>query len=111
MDANKTLREKARWELHKIATSYFEPTQETTPHETTAVWPLPISKNIQVRQTTHAEHCWRSENKLFSYVLLCTPIHGHTSVGRPARTYLHQLYANTGCSFKDLPGAIDDRDK
>ena len=31
-------------------------------------------------------------------------------VGWPARTYLQQLCANTGCSLEDLPGAMDDRD-
>ena len=30
--------------------------------------------------------------------------------GRPARTYIQQLFADTGCSLEDLPGAMDDRD-
>ena len=30
--------------------------------------------------------------------------------GRPARTYLQQPCADTGCSLKDLPGAMDDSD-
>ena len=34
-----------------------------------------------------------------------------TSVGWPARTYLHQLCADTGCSLEDLLGAMDDRDR
>ena len=29
--------------------------------------------------------------------------------GRPARTYIQQLYADTGCSPEDLPEAMDDR--
>ena len=40
MDANKTPSEKARWELHKNATTYSEKIQEAAPHKTTAVWPL-----------------------------------------------------------------------
>ena len=28
--------------------------------------------------------------------------------GRPARTYIQQLYANTRCSPEDLPEAMDD---
>ena len=31
-------------------------------------------------------------------------------VGQAARTYIQQLYADTGCSLEDLPGAVDDRD-
>ena len=43
-----------------------------------------------------------------------TPAHGRAKVGRakvgrPARTYIHQLSADTGCSLKDLPGAMDNR--
>ena len=40
----------------------------------------PISKPIQVRQTRHAKHCWRSKDELISDVLLWTPSHGHASV-------------------------------
>ena len=71
----------------------------------------PISKTIQIRWTRHVGHCWRSKNKLISYVLLWTPSHGHTSVRWPARTYIPQLCANTGCSLEDQPGAMDDRDE
>ena len=28
----------------------------------------------------------------------------------PARIYIQQLYADTGCSLEDLPGAMEDRD-
>ena len=40
MDADKTHRDKVRWDLHKNATSYIEQILEATPHETTAVWSL-----------------------------------------------------------------------
>ena len=40
MDADKTYWEKARYELYKNATSYFQQIQEETPHETKVVWPL-----------------------------------------------------------------------
>ena len=40
MDTDKMPREKARWELHKNATSYIEQILEETPHKTTAVQPL-----------------------------------------------------------------------
>ena len=70
----------------------------------------PITKTIQVRWTRHAGHCWRSKNELISDILLWTPSHGWAKVGQPARTYIQQLCANTGCSLEDLPGAIDDRE-
>ena len=50
------------------------------------------------------------KDKLISDVLLWTPTHGCTSIGWLARTYLHQLCVDTGCSLEDLPGVMDDRD-
>ena len=51
----------------------------------------PIMKTIQVRQTRHAGHCWRSRDELISDVLLWTPTYGRAKAGRPARTYIQQL--------------------
>ena len=70
----------------------------------------PITKTILERRTTHAGHCWRSKDELISDVLLWTATHWCTRSGRPARTYLHQICANTGCSLEDLAGAMNDRD-
>ena len=70
----------------------------------------PITKTIKVRRTRHAGHCWRIKDEHINDVLRWTPTHGRAKVGRPARTYLQQLYADTGCSLGDLPGAMDDRD-
>ena len=39
-----------------------------------------------------------------------TPSHGRAKARRPARTYIQQLSADMGCSLKDLPGAMDDRE-
>ena len=64
----------------------------------------PIMKTLQVRQTRHAGHCWRSRDKL-----MWTPSHGWAKAGQPARTYIQQLCADTGCSLEDLPEVIDDR--
>ena len=55
-------------------------------------------------------HSWRSKDKLKIGVLLWTPTPGHTSIGRPAKTYIHQHCADTGCSLEDLPGSMDDKD-
>ena len=48
----------------------------------------PIMKTIQVRQTRHAGHCWRSKDKLISDVLLWIPTYRRAKAGRPARTYI-----------------------
>ena len=71
----------------------------------------PITKNIQVRRTRHAGHCWRSRDELISDVLLWTPTHGRAKAGRPARTYIQQLCEDTGCCPEDLPEAMNDREK
>ena len=39
-----------------------------------------------------------------------TPSHGWANGGRPARTYIQQLCADTGCSLEDLPGVMDYKD-
>ena len=72
---------------------------------------LPIMKTMQVRRTRHKGHCWRSKDKLISYVLLWTPAYGRAKAGRPARTYIQQLCEDTGCSPEDLPEAMNDRKK
>ncbi len=71
----------------------------------------PITKTIKVRQTRHAGHCWRSKYELISDVLLWTSSQGRAKAGRPARTYIQQLCADTGCSPEDLPGAMDNREE
>ena len=67
----------------------------------------PITKTIKVRRTRHAGHYWRSRNKLISDVLLWTPLHGQAKAGRAALTYIQQVCKNTGCSFEDLPEAMN----
>ena len=69
-----------------------------------------ISKTIKVRRIRHAGHCWRSRDELISGVLVWTPSHGRAKAGRPARTYIQQLCADTECSPEDLPETMDDRD-
>ena len=66
-----------------------------------------ITKTIQVRRTRHPGHCWRSGDELIIDILLWTPLHGRAITGRPARTYIQQLYADTGCSPEDLPEAME----
>ena len=70
----------------------------------------PITKTIQVRRTRHAVHRWRSRDELISDLHLWTPSHGRAKAGRPDRTNIQQLCADTRCSLEDLLGVIDDRD-
>ena len=49
--------------------------QHPTRHQLYSHLP-PITKTIQVRQTRHAAHCWRSRDELISDVLLLTPTYG-----------------------------------
>ena len=55
-------------------------------------------------------HCW-SRDELISDVLLWTLTYGRAKAGRPARTYIQQLYEDTGCRPEDLPRAMNDRKK
>ena len=71
----------------------------------------PITKTIQIRQTRHAGHCWRSRDELIRDILLWTPTYGHSKAGWPARTYIQQLCEDTGCYPEDLPEAMNDRKK
>ena len=71
----------------------------------------PITKTIQVRPTRHAGHCWRSRDELISDVLLWTPTYGRVKAGRPARTYIQQLWEDTGCSPENLPEAMNEGEK
>ena len=84
--------------------------QHSTRHQLYGHLP-PITKTIQVRWTRHAGHCWRSRDELISDVLLWTPTYGWAKAGRPARTYIQQLCEDTGCSYEDLPEAMNDREK
>ena len=81
-----------------------------TPNKTVAVLPL-ISHLTNYPNKTN-KTCWAllEMDELISNVLLWTPTHGCISFGWPAKTYIHQLCWDTGCSLEDLPGATDDRD-
>ena len=62
----------------------------------------PITKTIHVRQTRPVG------NELICNVLLWAPSHGRVKAGRPARTYIQQLCADTGCDLEDLLDAMDE---
>ena len=70
-----------------------------------------ITKTIQVRRTRQPGYCWRSRDELIGDVLLWTPTCGRSKTGRPAWTYIQQLWEDTGCSPEDLPEVMNDREK
>ena len=84
--------------------------QQPTRHQLYGHLP-PITKTIQVRQTRHTGHCWRSRDELISDVLLWTPTYGRAKAGRPARTYIQQLCEDMRCSPEDLPEVMNDKEK
>ena len=73
--------------------------QHPTKHQLYGHLP-PITKNIQVRRTRYAGHCWRSRDELISDVLLWTPTYGQARTGRPARTYIQQLCEDPGIALR-----------
>ena len=70
-----------------------------------------ITKTTQVRRTRHVGHGWKSKYEHLSDILLCTTSHGLAKIGRPDRTYIQHLCADTGWRLEDLPGAMDDTDR
>ena len=75
--------------------------QQTTKQKVHGHLP-PISQTIQVRRARLRK---RNKDKLVSNVLW-TPIHGHTSVGWPVKTYILQLCLDTGYCLKDLAAVV-----
>ena len=69
-----------------------------------------IGLTIQVKWTRHAGHCRRSRDELISDILLWTTSQRSAKSGWPARTYIQQFCADTGCSLEDLPEVIDNRE-
>ena len=71
----------------------------------------PTSQTIQVIWASHTRHCWRSKDKNINDIFPWTPTRGHTSVGWPAKSYIHQLCAETGCRLDNLARVMADKDE
>ena len=112
MDSNQRLEKKLDGNYTRMLRAILNKSwrQDPTRHQLYSHLP-PIIKTIQVRQTRHAGHSWRSRDELISDVRLWTPTHGRAKAGRPARTYIQQLCEDTGCCPEDLPRAMNDREK
>ena len=65
----------------------------------------PITKTIKIRRTRHDT----AGEEGTSDALLWTPSYGRAKAELPSRTYIQQLWADTGCSLVDLPEAMDNR--
>ena len=70
----------------------------------------PISRTIQERWTRHVGRCWWNKNEIINDVLQRTPTHGHTSIGRLAKTFTDQICANTRCRLEYLSSMMADKD-
>ena len=81
-----------------------------TPQDTKYTATCLPSRNLS-KLTRHPGQCLRSRDKLISDVLLWTSTYGRTKAGRPARTYIQQLYEDRGCSPEDLPDTMNDSEK
>ena len=100
--------EKKNWrQLHKNSASNIKQDLRAALYKAADVRPPTIvqkkKKTLKGRRTRHWGHCWRSRDEFLSEILLWTPSHG-----RPARTYIQQLCADTGCRQEDQPEAMDD---
>ena len=112
MDANQTAGEKLDGNYTRMLRAILNKSWRQHPTRRQLYGHLPpITKTIQVRRARHAGHCWRSKDELVSDVLLWTPTYGQAKAGRPARTYIQQLWEDTGCNPEDLPEAMNDREK
>ena len=69
-----------------------------------------VSETIMERRMKFAGHCFRSKDELISSLLLWKPMHGHTSRGRPCKTYVDLLCEDTGLNAQELQAAMMDRD-
>ena len=69
----------------------------------------PITKIVQVGRTRHVGNGRRSKDDLISDILPWTLSHGRAKAGRPSRTYIQQVCADTRWRLEDFSWAMDDR--
>ena len=94
--------------------SFITITPRSTPTLNRSVLKLSVlDKNISnhiIVLTNYYYYYYYYYSIFISDILLWTPAHGRAKAGQPARTYIQQLSADTGCNLEDLPGAMDDRE-
>ena len=62
-------------------------------------------------QTHKSREVKRNPNNTNNNNDMWTPSHGRAKAGQPARTYIHQLCADTGCSPEDLPVGMNNKNR
>ena len=67
----------------------------------------PISKTIQIRQTRHVGHSWRSKDEHTSNILLETHHLDAQVLDNQQELEVQQLCTDTGCSLEDQAEAMD----
>ena len=67
--------------------------------------------NTYTKNIVIAGHCYRSEQEIVKDVLLWTPNHGKTKLGRQRKNYVRQLCYDTGLKTEELRTAMKDRMK
>ena len=72
-------------------------------------WTSPRSNTLQNSSYMATNHPSRKLSQLDEPDMWDTATHGQAKARWPARTYIQQLCADTGCSLEDLPGAMDER--
>ena len=70
----------------------------------------PSQKIAKVGEPDMRDTAGESRSDLKTDVLRRTPSQGRAKTGRPVRTYIHQLCADTESSPEDLPESMDDRE-
>ena len=70
----------------------------------------PSRKLTKLDRTAMQNTSRRNGDELINDIPQWTPSFGRAKAERPARTYIQQVCADTGCSLENLPGAMDDRD-
>ena len=89
----------------------FSTNPEAAPYKRAAAWPLNFHHINHLRRASQAGHCWGSKVDLIFKVLLWTPYYSHSCVSQPMRTYIIQIYTDTGFRLEDLSKAMDDGEK
>ena len=69
-----------------------------------------VPKIMHIRRIRQEGHCWSSKDQLIIDVFLWLPAHGHTRVGRSAKTYIYKFYTDGGYRLENLTRTMDDRD-
>ena len=70
-----------------------------------------ITHTIQAHRVQFSGHCLRSSEELISSAILWEPRHGNRPRGRPRKTFLDQLEADTGLHRDLLPEEMKNREE